>query len=328
MAIRYIAVDSGKADTKVCTELNGDITGSRRKFPTRVEEMTDCGGLNTLLGMGDAGFVVEYAGKIYGVGDIVNSDYSFTSNQSSKNDIIHKIATLTAIAISVDNDDQVYVAIGCPIEIFSSKVNREDYLNNILPAGRIDITVNGISKHFTIVSKIVLPESFGIIFINPKIFESKYIGIIDIGELNVNGAAMNKGMIASKACFTEKLGRRAIERAVKEYAEAKYETSFSMREIHFFIEQGFITDNMDPAAEEESKHYIDQVMTKHIEKISKACQNRGWDLSEMHLVFVGGTSIFLKEKIVTSFPKAFVVDDANYANVQGFLKRLCQKERA
>ena len=137
MSIRIIAVDSGKADTKVCARINSDNTSVTRTFPTRVEEKKDDECLATMTGVSNTGFIVEYDGKIYGVGDIVSSDDSFTSNLNSKNDIVHKIATLTAIAGSVNNGDEVKVAIGCPIEVFNSKVNREKYLNSILPSGRI-----------------------------------------------------------------------------------------------------------------------------------------------------------------------------------------------
>ncbi len=324
--IRYMAVDSGKADTKVCTKLN-DNAVAKRTFPTRVEEKDDDKCLATMTGVSDTGFIVEYDGKIYGVGDIVSSDDSFTSNQNSKNDITHKIATLTAIAGSVNNDDAVCVAIGCPVEIFNSKVNRDKYLENILPSGRIDIKINGIAKRFTITKKMVLPESLGIVFANPKIFGNKYIGIIDIGGLNVNAAAVNKGKIVSDACFTEKLGRRAIEKAVKEYAEQKYETQFSTALISTFVEQGYVTDNTDPEAEEESKAYIEQVMHDHVNKIIKTCEKHGWTLKNMNLVFIGGTSIILQDAIREKFPKATLIDNANYANAQGFLVKLTQNVR-
>ncbi len=327
MATRYIAVDSGKADTKVCTKLNSDGSVAKRTFPTRVEEKSDRSCLNSLTGVSSTGFITEYDGKIYGVGDIVSSDDSFTSNQNSKNDLTHKIATLTGIAGSVNNDDTVNVAIGCPIEIYTSKINRDKYLENILPSGRIDISINNNSKHFTINKKLVLPESLGIVFANPKLFDGKYVGVIDIGGLNVNAAAVNKGKIASEACFTEKLGRRTIEKEVKEYAEQKYETTFSTAEICSFVDQGYVLDNVDPKAEEESKKYIAEILQGHIDKINKACQKHGWNLRNMNLVFIGGTSIILKDTIMATFPKAVIIENANYANAQGFLEKLCKEVR-
>lgn len=324
--VRYIAVDSGKADTKICVRVNSDGTIKESTFPTRVLERNDRTCLDTLTGVSDTGFIVEYDGKIYSVGDIVSSDNSFTSNQNSKNDDVHKIATLTAIAKSMNNDDTAHVVIGCPIELYSSKVNREKYLNNILPSGRIDISINGVAKHFMISKKVVLPESMGIILAEEKLFTNRYVGIIDVGGLNVNASAVNKGKIIAEACFTEKLGRRAIEKEVKTYAEQKYESSYSTAEIESFVDNGYITDNLDTKAEEESKAYIDHIREEHINKIVKACTQHGWNLRNMNLVFIGGTSMLLKDKIEAAFPKAIVVHNANYANARGFLMSLCRGE--
>lgn len=57
MATRYIAVDSGKADTKVCTKINADSSASKRTFPTRVEEKADRDCLNTLTGVSNTVFI-------------------------------------------------------------------------------------------------------------------------------------------------------------------------------------------------------------------------------------------------------------------------------
>lgn len=327
MAIRYIAVDSGKADTKISTKVNNDGTVVNRSFPTRVEEQYDNGCLNTLTGVSGTGFIVEYDGRIFAVGDIANSDDSFTSNQNSKNDNTHRIAILTAIAGSVNNDDSVAVVIGCPIEVFVSKVNRDKYLNDMLPSGRIDISINGIHKHFTITQKVVLPESLGIVFANDKLFANDYVGIIDIGGLNVNAATVSNGNIATEACFTSKLGRRSIEKVVREYAEQKYETTFSAAEINSFVDKGYVTDYQDASAEEESRKYIESVMKNHLDKIVMSCRNHGWNLRNMKLIFIGGTSVILKEYILKEFPNATIIDNAAYANVNGFLIKLCKEIR-
>lgn len=327
MATRYIAVDSGKADTKVCTKSNNDGSVENRSFPTRVEEQYDRECLNTLTGVSNTGYIVEYDGRIFAVGDIANSDDSFTSNQNSKNDETHKIAILTAIAGSVNNDDDVVIAIGCPIEVFISQVNREKYLNGMLPPGRIDISINGIHKHFSIAKKAVLPESLGIVFANEKMFAGNYVGIIDIGGLNVNAAAVSNGKIATDACFTSKLGRRSIEKEIKEYAEQKYETTFSSAEIASFVDKGYVPDYQDAEAEDESRQFIRNIMSSHMDKIVKSCRNHGWNLRNMSLIFIGGTSEILKENIMMEFPQAVIVDNSAFANVRGFLIKLCKEVR-
>ena len=327
MSTRYIAVDSGKADTKTSILLNSDQSIVTKSFPTRVKEISERYSLESLSGMNNAGFIVEYDGKTYAVGTIANSEDSVTSNQNSKNDHIHKLATLTAIAISVNNDDLANVVIGCPVEIYMNKVNREKYLDNILPSGRIDITVNGISKHFMIDKKMVHPESTGIIYLHPEIFDSKLVGIIDIGGLNVNAALVDELSLVAESCFTEKLGRRAIENEIRRYANDTYESSFSALEIDSFIEQGYITDNVDPDMERKSAEFMDSVLEDHLVKIVRACKKHGWNLRNMELIFIGGGSILLKDKISIAFPKAHIIEGAAFANAEGFLIRLCRSMR-
>lgn len=327
MSTRYVSVDCGKADTKSCVRVNSDGSISSSSFPTRVTERSDRECIESLSGVSNTGFITEYDGKIYAVGDIATSDDSFTSNQNSKNDMIHKIATLTAIARVVNNDDCVNVVIGCPIELFSSAPNRDKYLNNILPSGRIDISVNGVSKHFSIGKKEVLPESMGILYIRPESFIDSLVGIIDIGGLNVNAALIDDLNLVSGSSFTEKLGRRAIENEIRRYANDMYESSFSATEINSFLKKGYIKDTCDPAMEERSRKFINDTLDDHLVKIVKTCVSHGWNLRNMDLVFIGGGSILLKEKISQVFPQALVVDNANFSNAEGFLVQLCQKER-
>ncbi len=326
MSKRYLSVDSGKSDTKTCVMVNSDCTIVNTSFPTRVKEkgINDC--LETIGGLGNTGFIVEYDGKNYTVGSIVNTDDGFTNNRNSKNDLIHKIATLTAIANSVNTGDEVYVAIGCPIELYQNKENRELYLESILPSGRIDLTVNGTHKHFMIVKKTVLPESTGIFLSHPRYFMEKIVGIIDIGGLNLNGALVNNTNLVPESCFTEKLGRRSIDKIVKDYAEREYDTSFSMSEINHYIRQGYIKDNLDHEKEETSRLFISNTLRDHFVKIINACLNHGWNLRNMDLVFTGGSSVLHERLIRKIYPSALIADDTVFSNAEGFLIHLCASE--
>ncbi len=327
MITRFISVDCGKADTKQSALLNSDNSISRKTFPTRVKEITDKNGLEALVGRGETGFIVEYDDKVYAVGDLANTDDSFTSNQNSKNDQTHKIATLTAIAGSVKNDDWVKAVIGCPIELYSNDVNRNNYLDNILPSGRIDISINGVHKNFTITGKKVLPESLGILFVRPELFVDKLVGVIDIGGLNVNAVMVDNANLVSGSAFTDKLGRRSLENDIRKYANDTYESTFSATEINAFIRQGYITDNLDPKKEEESKLIINKALENQLVKIVSTCVNHGWNLTNMDLVFVGGGSSLLADKIKMAFPRAHLAENTVYANSDGFLISLCLSER-
>ncbi len=321
--IKLISVDCGKAATKTCLKTSTSNQVTKTSFPTRVCEKADKDCLETLSGIGNTGFITEYDGKVYAVGDIATSDDSLTSNQDSKNDIKHKIATLTSIGRSVNNDDCVKAVIGCPIEQFFNKQNREKYLENILPSGRINISVNEITTHFSIIEKKVLPESTGILYGKPALFAGKLAGIIDIGGLNMNAALIDDLKLVSGSCFTDKLGRRGIENEIRRYANDTYESSFSATEINSFIRKGYITDNNDPQMENRSREFINNTLGEHLVKIVNACIRHGWNLRNMDLFFIGGGAILLRSKISAAFPKAFIAENADFANAEGFLVNLC-----
>lgn len=319
---RYISVDCGKAETKICVRINSDSSIAKSKFATRVIERFNGDGFESMDATKTGCFKVSYDGHDYAVGNFVTDEDGFTSNNNSKNDIIHKVATLTAIASVVNNGDVVRVVIGCPVGLFSNKANREKYLAALLPKGRVDISVNGAEKHFTITQTFVLPESCGTIYTCDDKFDNKSVGIIDIGGLNINCSVYDNRTLVVESCFTEQLGRKILVENVKKAIETKTETEFHAYEIERFIQQGYIT-NKDSNYEEESKEFVKEHLKSHIEKIWKVCKAHHWNLDYMNLIFIGGTSIMLRNNIFAEYPKAFIPDEANFINAEGFLRWMC-----
>ena len=84
---------------------------------------------------------VTYYDQTYLIG-AESDDVSFSN---SKEELIHKIVTMTAIGLHVDNDDTVNVAIGCPISEYRNDEKRKSYLDYILPSGgnRVEIFIDG-----------------------------------------------------------------------------------------------------------------------------------------------------------------------------------------
>lgn len=306
---RFISVDCGKDDTKICVR-NTDGSFIKKSFPTRMNELTGFESLGT-----SRGYQVEYEGKGYVVGDGASG---ITSNSNSKKEMIHKIATLTAIATSVDNGDSVKVVIGCPLSFYPDKNEREEYANFILPKGRVDINVNGVDKNFYISARLVLAESYGIVFYEPEKFANKYVGVIDIGGLNLNAAAYKNNQLISDSCFTEKLGKNTIMKALQTKLNEKLDADFSFDEMEIFIQQGYVTN-----AEAETAAFMKNYFKEHLAKVWQKCTNNRWNLKYMDLVFIGGTSMLLKPYILEEFPNAYIPEDANFVNAEGFLMALC-----
>ena len=317
---RYLAIDCGKAETKIAIRNNNDSSVLTKSFPTHVikKQYTD---IDTAFNMGNS-FQVEFSDSSYIVGQMATGEESTTSISSSKRDLKHKIATLTAIASNVNNGDSVKVAICCPIEEYQNKPRRQEYLDFIIPKGRIDIKINNVDKNFTITDAIVFPESLGAMNFLPTNLAQSLVGVIDIDGLNVNACLINKGLIETTRCFTGKLGRKFINASVKENLEAKYPAEFSDFEIDSFIENGYV-----PNHKEESSKIIETVLDNHMHKVVDLCKTKNWNIDFMTLMFIGGTSLLLADRIRNKFPEAVLVENANYVNAIGALKALCSKHK-
>jgi len=326
MSDRYMAVDCGKSETKIAVRVNNTGEMQCDSFQTRVIERFNGNSYDSVVDNSDGCFTVEYDGRQYAVGNNVQEKAGFTTTSNSKSDIIHKIATLTAIATHVNNGDSVRVVIGCPIGLFKNKANRESYLNYILPKGRIDITVNGARKYFSISCSEVLPESAGARYLFEEKFKDRSVGVIDIGGLNVNCCIWDNGKLIPDTCFTDKLGRNVLVEKIKAAIEAKEECEFANYEVERFIAQGYIT-NSDPVKEEESKGFIESFQKEHIEDIWSTCKRKGWNMEHMNLFFMGGGASMLKNYIKEKNSRSAVPDDTGFINAKGFLIKLCQLYR-
>ena len=60
-------------------------------------------------------------------------------------------------------------------------------------------------------------------------------------------------------------------------------------------------------------------------KIIGACQEAGWNVRSMLMIFTGGTSLLLKDEIVRQVPGVCaedITDQIRYANVLGYLSAM------
>lgn len=173
MAIKYVAIDSGKFATKAVT-LKPDRTEKLLVFRTKMEET------NRTSAQGQS-FLVEYEGKRY----ILGEQAEVGSSKSSKAELLHKLAAYTALARLVESGDDVVAAVGCPLQVFENAETKEQYRRYLFPKGQIDIKVNGTTKHFTVKNVLVLAESSGIIYLEEARYADRMVGVVDIGGLNI-----------------------------------------------------------------------------------------------------------------------------------------------
>lgn len=301
-----ISIDSGKHSTKYCY-LNSQGKLVRERFRTRVSSET---GFESMGGKDM--MTVTYDGQTYVVGDYAEG---VTAISNSKKDNIHKLCMLTAIAKVCPSGATVHVSIGCPLSEYSDAAKRQEYRDYVLPKGRVSMTVNGKDTYFYIEKRYVVAESAcGVILDNSK-FGSGPVGIIDIGGLNINCASYLDGRFVASTCFTAKLGSLEIINDLRVQLNQKYDLSIPEWQLDKIVELGYV-----PGMEKETKKYVTDFFSGHIQKILSECRAHHWEPRTMSLIFVGGTSLLLKKQILENVPGAYIPKDADYCNVLAFYK--------
>ena len=308
--IRMVAIDAGKSDTKARMRRT-DGTDKEITFATKMDPTSRDQASN-------GSYIVEYEGSTY----LLGAQAETGSATSSKAEILHKIATYAAIHQLVDNNDDVFVIIGCPLAICENKTKKEEYLKFIFPSPDVTITLNGITKHFTVRKTLVAAESSGVIALDPT-YRKGLIGIIDIGGLNINCCVYQDGYCIISTLFTENYGSNVFKENLKKFLFTKYGDDIPDYLMDTVIQKGYLPDNtsLDGKAPG-SAELITAYKTAHIQSIVHKCQQHGWDLKHTPLAFVGGSSLLFRNEIKQAFPAATTFDDAAMINVKGFLAML------
>lgn len=329
---RYIAVDCGKFGTKLA--LFNQQTGGVSKFQFRT--MIDKGNfLDDALERNT--FIAEYEGKVYKVGNGATKEATLETTKMSN---IHKIATLCAIALIANNGDNVHVAIGCPIKDFEVVEKRIEYKDFILPKGEVRIKIKTKSdaepeeRVFNIIptSRYVYPETAGVLYLDMKKYADNTCGIIDIGGLNSNGSQYEDFEILHKYSFTNEVGGNNLVSGLSQELTSEFGTRCSEDYVRKLIrlpleQRKLVPNNGNEEIQTRSKQIITDYMTDYVKEIKRSCDAKNWPLEYMDLTFVGGTTRILENEIKTVFGENITIPkNPEYANVLGFLRRLCAKE--
>ena len=315
---RVIAVDTGKYMTKAAMR-RADGTDKVLDFRTKMDSA------EVMMGqMGaDGVHFVEYDGKSYIIGKSANSN---DLKETTKAALIHRIAAYTAIALLTDNGDQVQVVIGCPISEYMFKEKMIAYRDFMFPGvGRIDIRVDGVNKQFTVKKVQVLPEGMGIVFLHPEKYGHDIFGMIDIGGLNCNCVMFQDNLPMVDSMFTNDLGGGSLYREVRKRLGSIVDGNLQYDVLEKDILRGY-----DIADKEKSREIISDCKREQVKKILASCQEAGWPVRSIPMVFTGGTSLLLKKEIEDIVPNVMtddITEDIRYVNVKGFLAAVAGTEK-
>lgn len=328
---RYIAVDSGKGNTKVAIYNPQKDIIKQLSFATKIGE-----GLFEDDAIEAGTMIVEINGKVYKVGNGAKRGAELTTSKKTE---IHKVCTLAGIALCVSDseEDQVTVAIGMPVEDFKNVEKRQEYKSFILPDGSIEVKMKTksegeiITKRFQIVYKCVYAESSGVTYLDPVGSKDMMVGVIDLGNLNMNATVWDNFELDDGLSFTDEMGGSALIAGLSQQISSKFSRVNEPYMLKVLVRgaadhdaRKLIPHNPDPAVEKDSLDFIDQYLMDFVMELKRKCDARRWSLDYMKLAFIGGTAKLLEREIRKVFGENVAIyDEPEFVNVTGFLKRLC-----
>lgn len=183
--------------------------------------------------------------------------------------MVHKIMTLTAIGLNVNNGDVVKVIIGCLLDVFIDEEQRKEYLNYILPDGRVEIEIDGKEVYFYITQKMCASESLGALFLHPEDFANEIAGIIDIGGLNINCSYFTNGKIIPQNCFTSKYGKLEVIKKLKYALNREFDAVFDDFDVEVYLKKGYVTNH-----EEKTRELVGKIMQDNVKSIINSCKEK------------------------------------------------------
>ena len=325
---KFIAVDSGKFATKFAWASDDLKSYSLGRFRTKMSH-----GSFDDDAIESGTWVCEIDGKVMKLGNGALQDADL---ESSKMNDMHRACTILAIALVVNDGDDVKVAIGCPMNEYSNVEKRVAYKNFILPTGQVKVRYKAqrgdiITKSFNITGKYVYPESAGGLYLD-MVRNKDVAAIVDIGNLNVNASYFTNFEPDFNYSLTSEMGGQILISNLAAELSASF-TRCDERLVSGILKAPLTERYLHPVRpdkeiEEKSKALITEALTRHVKLIRRMCDSKNWPLDYMQLTFIGGTSALLENEIRQVFGEEVIIPDRpEYANAIGFLRRLIAWEK-
>lgn len=332
---RYIAIDSGKFATKVAEYNPATQQVRKMAFRTRIGEgdMRDDAIENNT-------YIVAIDEKVFKVGNGAKGvDAELKTDKTS---VEHRISTLTAIArlCSENEIDLINVAVGLPAREWASVPKRENYKEFLFPESvkefcitiKVSSDATPVTKKFRIKRKFCFPESLGALFCDdsPKVNVNSIVGVLDIGNLNLNATVWQGTELQQDISITEELGGSILVQELSQELSVEFgrcDERYVAQVLLQKPEDRYLRpNNGDQKIMDRSKEVIKKHLLEHTRRIKRCCDGRKWSLDYMDLIVIGGTSRILKEELQEIFGKNIhILNYPNYCNVFGYLRMLCSK---
>lgn len=297
-----ISVDAGKFATKAVSD-----KGGRTSFRTKSTQITktldiEAAGNSNKVTFGDKTFIIGDQGE--------EIDYSL-----EKNTLLHKMAIYLA-AHRLEVSGEVNAVIGCPTNIYVSKLNRKEFQENIKAApGAIMIDGKEVQINFNRV--LIMPESSGVVYIHEELFKEKRVAVIDLGGRNMNFGIYDNLMPQPSSMMTTNQGSMDIQAKVKRAMEAEYKKALSTKDVEEILKQGGL--KYQGSIEPKSQLILEEIYNDYVSDVVNGIKKE-FPLDMLDVVVTGGTSLLVDSIIPKYIPHVQVVDDTQWTNAKGFLK--------
>ncbi|AUN19951.1 recombinase (plasmid) [Clostridium botulinum] len=316
-----ITLDVGKFDTKaIGRSANGTAENIKRvSFRTKMYDM-------------DKGYI-DLEGNSYKV-TLGNKEYIIgeqgenKSNETSKTNMLHKLAAYTAITEYLEpntKDNNIKLVLACPLSVLKVQEAKEEYKEFIKGSEEINIKVNDKEYNFIIDDVTIKAEGSGILYLEPETFKNKNIAIVDFGGLNMGFSLYQNGVCKQSGRFIEEHGVNALTLLVQDKLTAINKGNLvPYNQAEQALENGYATKLGNVDAESASK--VTEAKTEFFDKALEIIGGRGYHLDQYDgIVFVGGTTQKLKETIVNKFPNATIPTNSQWTTAEGLYKIACAK---
>lgn len=303
-----ISVDPGKYATKAFKMEGKEI--DKLIFKTKIFRLDN----NMDFDIKGNSYKVKYENQNFVIGD-QGEEINYSIDKSNLN---HKLAIYTAVTQLLGNYKVARLVVGCPTSIYKNKQLRDSYKDYIKNNGIVNISVNDIDYSFLIENVFLLPEGSGIVYLKPELFKDKRVAVIDLGGLNMNFTVYDSLIPQISSMFTVNHGANELETRIMNELNTRYGVVLNLNDMQQIMKQGGL--KCRGIIEPESKTIIDNITDQFVIKILQEIKKNNFNLDFMDVVFVGGTSLLVKSKILHYVPHALIIDDAQWANVLGFYK--------
>lgn len=273
---------------------------------------------------GDDSFKVEFNGKSYIIGE-QGQDKSY---DTSKTNILHQLSCYTAITEYLEpntKDNKISMVLACPLSVLRTPTDKEEYKSFIKGDGEINITINGDNYSFEIEDIMIKAEGSGIVFLEPKRFESKDVLVVDLGGLNLGASLYRNKSCKSDDRFIEECGTdRLIELVRTQLVSYRKGNNVDVDTAEKALRDGGLKKAGE--LDEESTNYLNKAKFKYFKEVMEHIKAHKINIDHLdEIIFVGGTTQHIKTIINKEIKHSYIPDNSQWTTVEGLYKVAIKK---